>query len=312
MTLSPCFFVYAAERSGTTVFRLMLNAHPGIHNPIEADFLFDHIHRQSNGRWAYDTEVLSIDRIFEESQLRRPDPLPDGPEILEDFMRQFASRKPGLLSFNIHRNLPKAATLRPDAKIIHLLRDPRDVARSSMGMGWAGLPHYGVEKWHVAERDWDAHVGAFAPLNVLELRYEDLITEPEAHLRKVCAFLDLPFDPAMLRYHENTTYDAPDPSLIYQWREKMAERDAALVEARLGSLLTSRGYEPSGAPSANPGALTRLGYWAQNKWAVWRMSSERYGFLNVLMEKVGRRLGLKSVRHRAQRKINAAAQSQVK
>ena len=36
-------FVCGALRSGTTVFRLMLNSHPKIDNPAECDFLFDGI-----------------------------------------------------------------------------------------------------------------------------------------------------------------------------------------------------------------------------------------------------------------------------
>jgi hypothetical protein len=36
-------FVYGALRSGTTVFRLMLDSHPKISNPDEMDFLFDHV-----------------------------------------------------------------------------------------------------------------------------------------------------------------------------------------------------------------------------------------------------------------------------
>ena len=57
---------------------------------------------------------------------------------------------------------------------------------------------------------------------ILEIRYEHLIADPERTLRDVCAFVDLAFDPRMLRYHETarqrldevTTWVGPDGSVI--------------------------------------------------------------------------------------------------
>jgi len=312
---TPVVFVYAAERSGTTVFRLMLNAHPEINNPIESDFLFDYISRPADGgddAWRYDLEAMKVNLIFWESKLELPDTALAAPEMLEAFLAQYAALKPGPLIVPVHRNLGRIAALRPDAKIIHLLRDPRDVARSSIGMGWAGMPLYGVEKWHVAEHDWDLHAHSFADENRLTLRYEELILDFEGGLRRVCDFLDVDFHEAMLTYHEGTTYEAPDPALIYQWKRKMADTDVALVERRLGDLVTTRGYELSGLPVARPGTLARLGYWARNKLAVWKMSSQRYGFFNVLAEKVGRRLGLKSLELGARRRISEISEAHLR
>ena len=60
--MSDPVFVYGGLRSGTTVFRLMLNAHPELSNPGEVDHLFDHIHRAPGGGWRYDLDALSLDR----------------------------------------------------------------------------------------------------------------------------------------------------------------------------------------------------------------------------------------------------------
>jgi hypothetical protein len=62
---SDIVFVYGALRFGTTVFRLMLDAHPQIANPGEMDFLFDYLypdHTHSTG-WRYDLDGLKLDRI---------------------------------------------------------------------------------------------------------------------------------------------------------------------------------------------------------------------------------------------------------
>jgi len=44
----------------------------------------------------------------------------------------------------IHSRLDLCPDFRPDARAVHLLRDPRDVGRSCVGRGWAGTPWHGV------------------------------------------------------------------------------------------------------------------------------------------------------------------------
>ena len=55
-------FVYGALRSGTTAFRLMLDAHPLTVNPGEFDFLFDYLHADDTcpDGWRLDTDALSV------------------------------------------------------------------------------------------------------------------------------------------------------------------------------------------------------------------------------------------------------------
>ena len=64
MVVRKVIFVYGALRSGTTLFRLMLQAAPSISNPGEADFLFDYIAPNPGGGWQYDRASLSEDRMF--------------------------------------------------------------------------------------------------------------------------------------------------------------------------------------------------------------------------------------------------------
>lgn len=53
----------------------------------------------------------------------------------------------------------------------------------------------------------------------------------------------------MLTYPESTTYSAPDPQLVSQWKQKLSDREVRLVETRIGTMLGDRGYELSGLPS---------------------------------------------------------------
>lgn len=293
----PPVLVFGALRSGTTVFRLMLNHHGGIRNPGEADFLFDHIARDPAGVWRYDRPALEVDRVFlaRGATLR---PGLDGEALLADMIDQIRPADGRLYALNIHRGIADAARLLPGVRVIRMLRDPRDVARSSIGMGWAGNTYFGVDHWIGTEREWDEAAPLIQPENVLELRYEALFRDLEGQLRRVCDFLGLPFSATMLDYHGNSTYEPPDPTLVEQWRRKLSPRDLALVEGKLGPLLTSRGYAPSGHAPVRPGLLERLALTAANKRDVWRFAIRRYGANVVLGEKITRRLGLRAAHRR--------------
>ena len=221
-------FVYGALRSGTTVFRLMLDAHPALSNCGEVDFLLDYLEPDPSRPcgWRYRREEMVIDRIFRARELAL-DPGLDGLALFEDMLAQLARRSPGRLTLNIHRHIDRLLAIRPDVEIVHLLRDPRDVARSSIGMGWAGTLYHGVSHWIGTEQAWDRVVPRLGPGQVLTLRYEELFRDIEAELHRVCDFLDVPFDAAMLSYHEGSTYDPPDPQLVEQWRRKSTPEEIA-------------------------------------------------------------------------------------
>ena len=298
----PVLFVCGALRSGTTLFRLMLDAHRDIANPGEMDFLFDHLRKDSSHPtgWRYDLQALRNDRIFRASCLDIPES--DGLDLLQAFLRQLKEKTcDRILSINLHRHVARAAEILPDARFLHILRDPRDVARSSTQMGWAGTLYHGVAHWIATERDWDA--AGIAQDRVLTLRYEDLILEPKRHLREVCRFAGCDFDPAMLNYHEGTSYGAPDPALIFQWKRKADTREIRQLESRASDLMARRGYAPTG-PAKPLGPLARARLSLHNKLAVWRFGMKRFGPALFLGEKISRWLRLTPVQIRLQRRID--------
>lgn len=302
-------FVYGALRSGTTVFRLMLNAHPGISNPGEADFLFDILAPDGQGGWHYDLDELAMYIETRNLPLTLPGGM-NGLALLGDLIAQLERLSPGVLTLNVHRHAKRIIEVLPEARFIHLLRDPRDVARSCIGMGWAGTTYHGVISWIHTEAEWDrAEVDSE---QVIELRYEDLFADIETELKRICVFLDVPFDPAMLQYHENTSYGPPDPSLVKQWQRKIPAPELALLEGRLGPMLTERGYGPSGTPPRQPGALERLWLLAQNKIGVWRFGIGRYGPRLFLMEKISRWLGLAASNRRIRAELRRRSEPYLK
>jgi hypothetical protein len=204
------------------------------------------------------------------------------------------------------------AEILPECKVIHMLRDPRDVARSSIGMGWAGNSYYGVDHWIGTEREWAQVAPRLIPDNVMELRYEALFQDIDAQLHRVCAFIGVPFKPEMLEYHLSTTYGPPDVKLVEQWKRKASPRELSLLEGKLGAMLAARGYAPSGQIPAKPSVAEAIRLFCGNKSAKWRRSVSKYGLGTVLMEKLSRWAGLHGANRIYRRRINAIIERSLK
>jgi hypothetical protein len=110
-----------------------------------------------------------------------------------------------------------------------------------------------------------------------EVRYEELVADPETVVRGLCAFAQLPFEPAMLDYtravdvsakpHQQRLLTRPTTG-VRSWREGMPSEDVAAFEAIAGELLSELGYEVGSATT--PGrrqALTR--HWYDARLAAW-------------------------------------------
>lgn len=284
--------VHGPLRSGTTVFRLMLDAHPQISNPGEFDYIFSYAQLR-NGRLWYDRGALKKHRGFQDSGLVMDESASDQ-AIFESFIRQLRARKEGAFTFNVHHRIESVRDLLPGARFIRLLRDPRDVSKSCIEMGWAANTYHAVNHWIEVETAWERMKQKIPADDYLEVRFEDLVVDSEAVLRKVCSFLGVAYDPVMLRYPETSTYSAPDPSVAYKWRKRMPESAARLASVKAQALITARGYEiPAGVRA--PGAMQRLALAVHNRIGIWQFGMRRHGALVYMIEKLARRLGMKKM-----------------
>jgi hypothetical protein len=163
----------------------------------------------------------------------------------------------------------------PHARIVHLVRDGRDVALSVLDWQKARhhfhLPPWDEDPVMAAALFWERHVrlGREAALlddRYYETRYESLVADPELGCRKLCDFLGLEYDSAMLRFHEGRTRHDPGLSAkkawlpitagLRSWREQMHAGQIARFEALAGDLLAELGYERA-APAASEEDLAR-------------------------------------------------------
>jgi hypothetical protein len=96
------------------------------------------------------------------------------------------------------RRLPLIRSIVPGARFIVAMRDGRDVAGSYARR--TGDPGLGVRQWIKSN---SAIIRELDKGDVLVYRHEDLVDDTEGVLRRICEFATIPFDEAMLRYHEN-------------------------------------------------------------------------------------------------------------
>ena len=289
---TPIFLV-AAERSGTTMLRLMLDHHPEVAFFSEFEFAVDRISDSGDfpdvGSYR---EWIAKDRVFLDSGFR-VDPALGYPELVRSFLEQKRRRdeKPQV-GATVHWGIDRLGSVWPDARYIHLLRDPRDVARSTIAMGWAGNVWTGVERWLEAEAAWSRLRDGLPRDRWVELHYESLVQDPEGQLQAICDFLGVRYDARMLEYPEFTTYPAPDPSVASRWQQTLSEEELGLLEQRVGSRLADCGYLPSGAPTiaVTPRMERRLR--RQDRIARVRFRIERYGIFLFSAEYLSRKLGL--------------------
>lgn len=308
-------FLVGAERSGTTLLRLMLDHHPEICWCNEFEYAVDRI--APNGEFPQLEDYhqwLETDRIFQENTKFTVDPKLDYPHLVDSFLRQLlVLRGKPIVGATVHRHYDLLLHVWPDAKFIKIVRDGRDVARSCIGMNWAGNVWTGVDRWIEAEELWVSLAQSLPEDRYLEVRYEeDAIVRPEATLKRICEFIGVTYDAAMLSYPEDTTYSLPDPTLVYQWKKKLSEREIQLLEARIGNMLAERGYELSGLPilEVSPQEARKLrqqGYWLKVRERI-----RRRGFFLLAMDYIARRLHLKSLERYTTKQLNRKVQAELK
>ena len=309
--MSNIIFLSGALRSGTTMLHLILDHHPSLMNPGEFDFLFDYLGENGNepSISAYH-QHLSLDRIFLAKNLNLNPDLNYHEQII-DFTQQLQVENK-LLILNIHRNFHHALHYFPDAKFIHLVRDPRDVARSSIGMGWAGNVYYGVDHWIKTEESWNQINTRLKNEQFIELRYEDVVLSPNLQLKKLCNFLDVDFSNKMLEYNSSSTYEAPDPSLTFQWKKKQSIREVELVEYKTKPLILQYNYELLHPEPRSASPIEKTMLTLKNKLSKVSFSINRYGINLYLLNQLSRRLRIMTIQKRCQKKMNGIDKNHVR
>jgi hypothetical protein len=280
-------FVVGSERSGTTLLRLMLDAHPDLAVPPESYFVVELLRKRDklerDGVADVDavTEHLAGHRWFaywdmppsavrDAVEATRGGSLPDAIRaVFGGYARMHDKPRAGDKTPAYVMQLPLLARSFPEARFLHLIRDGREVALSLAEVSWGpGNVLDAALQWRERVERGRRGAAKVPQDRYLEARYERLVAEPDAALGEVAAFFDLSFDPAMLehgdrapermpragREHERS-FSEPRPGLR-DWRTEMPRDDLEAVEAAVGDLLEVLGYERA-VPSPSKDARGR-------------------------------------------------------
>ena len=327
-------FIVGPSRSGTTLLAACLNGTPDLHVGAETHY-FDDLRQRMRGREraplgpadaeACEAYFMALAHgIYGTEAARRWTAADDTPEarVERSALRSLATEiGPGSDAWfeafcrlqaqargkerwgektprHVFR-VPEILERWPAARIVCMIRDPRDVlcsyhsfARaahrerrrtSDQWQAWAEADRRRIARsqnsallallWRSAARASLAAVARFGEQRISLLRYEDLVREPERSLRVLAEKLALRFDASILERvpQMNSSFAERKPNAglsdasVARWREDLPTRDVAVTQALCRSPMARLGYEPVPVPLA---ALYVTRAFAELPWAL--------------------------------------------
>lgn len=202
-------FIVGCPRSGTTWLQRLLATHPQIQTGQESR-LFEYVGPQCR-LWRQDVASTGRGGTGLACYLTEPEFLTAQKNHLASLLAYllkdvapgqiFLEKTPAHALF-----VPEIHALLPAAKIIHLVRDPRDTVASLLAAGKGWGQDWAPRSAHRAARMWRKHVGqaraagaVLPPGQFLEVRYENLVEDPNRWLVEISRFLNLAWsDPEII------------------------------------------------------------------------------------------------------------------
>jgi sulfotransferase family protein len=273
--VNPYVFIVGCPRSGTTLLRRILDAHPqlaitrethwitkeAVDRPVGPDLL-------ARLATVERFERMDVDHAALERLVARSEPVSYAEFVSTVFdlygkaqgKRLVGDKVPGYVM-----EIPLLNQHFPDARFVHLIRDGRDVCSSAldwtrMHAVFAKRPGWEPDRVGTVALWWEQRVRAGRAAGAQlgdrlyrEVRYEALVEDPGPTCRALCDFLELPYSERMLAFHEGREKDDGDGSAkrawrpitpgLRSWRTEMAGGDVERFEATVGTLLDELGYE---------------------------------------------------------------------
>ncbi|WP_029087134.1 tetratricopeptide repeat-containing sulfotransferase family protein [Brevundimonas aveniformis] len=211
--VSPSVFICGHFRSGSTLLERILVGHSGLRSGGELDVLPSLIvgHLQP---WPEAAARLSPDATARLAQL---------------YVDQVNARRPGAgLAIDKRPDnflaIGLIKTLFPSARILHTIRDARDVALSNWMLHLSPSMAYALDledlaHWHGCYRRLMDHWKALWPSDILDVDYDRLVREPEAAIKDVTTFLGLAWEPDVLDF--SARQGAVRTASVWQVREPL-------------------------------------------------------------------------------------------
>ena len=292
--LPPFPFVVGCHRSGLTLLRAMCESHPDMAVAPESGFLLT----ARPARPDAFTPTRFVEQIYADAQFRRwgvsraavelsfhatpPRTYVDAVRhVYTLWAAQRGRARYGDKTADHVLGLATITTLFPEARVVHMVRDGRDVAASILELGWSDTIEHAALHWRQRVLQGRQARDLLDPDRYHELRYEDLVMQPEPTLRKMCAAIGLPFHPAMLNHqraaatvarteppaNRNRYLGRPVMPRLRDWRRDLPAAAVDRFEVVAGDALAELGYELRNPSSQKQALGTRLA--ARRQWLSW-------------------------------------------
>ena len=270
--------MWDASRSGTTLLTVMLGRHRAIAMMPETHFFLRVVSKETD-RPATHEEILrrfwqspraadlglGAEAISSRFALKAP----TYPDLFCTLLEMFAERWKKPLAgektpFHLLR-VPMILQWFPEARIVCIVRDGRDVVRSILEAPWTAHRSLRRQAWKWTQCAQRARRLLYDyPRQFQVIRYEDLVLDPEMVLRRVNAFFGVDFDAAQLdaggsspavpaheRQWKANAVERPDESRISAWRQHATDSERLIMNSMMGAELRTFGYGDAELPSVS-------------------------------------------------------------
>ena len=261
-------FILGNPRSGTSLLRIMLNAHPQILAAPESGFMEWWHNKYSNWSSVDNKNELKVDEYVQDVLSSKKIETWDlDPKCLNDTIKENNPRNYGELSQCVYlsraKHLKKEAQvivdknnyyihcvgklqeIWGDAKYIHLIRDGRDVACSYIALKSQNInskykPQLSSDISQIA-KEWLTNnqkilfeMDKMPEGQCISIKYEDMLKYSEQKLKSLCDFLGVNFNKRMLEYYKYND----EPGSTLEWKKKTLQKPQVSNIAKYKTILT--------------------------------------------------------------------------
>ncbi len=212
-------FIIGQPRTGTTLVERILTARDDVHSAGELQQFGLCVKRLSG---VMEPGVMSVNLARNISSI---DPNTIGQAYINATrsLRSDLPRFVDKLPVN-YRYAPLIAAALPNAKIIHLTRNPMDSCFSSFKQLFAEAYYHSYDqgemaRHHLRYRDLMDHYRVVLGDRMIDVAYEDVVADMETQARRLVDYLDLNWQDASLEFHKQKT--AVTTASASQVREKI-------------------------------------------------------------------------------------------
>jgi len=282
-------FIVGCERSGTTMLRLILHSHANIAIPPQTKFIkkvykrrlfFGNLSKLNNRskilKWFSDNhnnKTKIIDLGLDSSDIQN-EIIKSGNSlgsILSTIFKLYSKQNNKIRWGDKHpyyiKYLDQLFKLFPDAQVIHIVRDGRDAVASLKSMPWwKNNSIYSMLNWQEAIISGRKAKFKYGSDQFIEIRYEDIIDDPEKNIEILCNFLVEEFLPKMLEFYKIADTVVPDYKMewhsetklninskkIGRWQTDLELWESDLMNNKMEKELSLHNYEIPNSPGKTP------------------------------------------------------------